>query len=139
MSGFEKCTDYSGESKILFNQKNQKQMKNLIAAIAIVVGISFTANAQTSTKEEMKQDKKMEMKDHVCSTSCKDGQHMYAHGEKGHTCGDECKKMMSKDTKMKDHTCSKNCSKGCCHIPANHAYSHGEKGHVCGKECKKKM
>ncbi|MBI3502279.1 MAG: hypothetical protein HY063_10845 [Bacteroidetes bacterium] len=41
-------------------------------------------------------DKKMEMKDHVCTSACKDGKHVYAHGEKGHVCGPECKKMMNK-------------------------------------------
>jgi len=41
------------------------------------------------------------MKDHVCTVACKDGAHVYAHGEKGHVCGDACKKMKSaKSTKM---------------------------------------
>ena len=43
----------------------------------------------TATKET-----KMEMKDHVCTSECKDGKHMYAHGEKGHVCGPECKGKM---------------------------------------------
>ena len=34
---------------------------------------------------------KMEMKDHVCTSACKDGKHVYAHEEKGHVCGPECK------------------------------------------------
>ena len=38
----------------------------------------------------------MEMKDHVCTQECHDaGHHVYAHGEKGHVCSDECKKMHS--------------------------------------------
>jgi hypothetical protein len=43
--------------------------------------------------KEVKMDE-MPMKDHVCTSACKDGQHMYAHGEKGHVCGPECKKGM---------------------------------------------
>ena len=36
----------------------------------------------------------MELKDHVCTDAChKSGKHVYVHGEKGHTCSDECKKM----------------------------------------------
>lgn len=33
-----------------------------------------------------------ELKDHVCTDACKDGNHVYAHGEKGHVCTDACKK-----------------------------------------------
>lgn len=32
------------------------------------------------------------MKAHVCTPACKDGKHMYAHGEKGHVCGADCMK-----------------------------------------------
>lgn len=31
------------------------------------------------------------LKDHVCTDACKDGNHVYAHGEKGHVCTDACK------------------------------------------------
>lgn len=44
--------------------------------------------AMKETKSE-----KMAMKEHVCTSACKDGKHVYAHGEKGHVCGPECKKM----------------------------------------------
>ena len=37
-------------------------MKNLILAFALIIGISFTANAQTSSKKEKKEKQKMEMK-----------------------------------------------------------------------------
>jgi hypothetical protein len=40
--------------------------------------------------------KKMKLIEHVCTAACKDGKHMYAHGEKGHVCGPECKKSMKK-------------------------------------------
>ena len=44
----------------------------------------------TSTE---KKETPMEMKGHVCTSACKEGKHVYAHGEKGHVCGPECKKM----------------------------------------------
>jgi len=31
------------------------------------------------------------LKDHVCTDACKEGNHVYAHGEKGHVCTDACK------------------------------------------------
>ncbi len=35
-----------------------------------------------------------DLKDHLCTMACKNnnGVHVYAHGEKGHTCTDACKK-----------------------------------------------
>ncbi len=43
-----------------------------------------------------KMDDKMAMKEHKCTKACKDGKHVYAHGEKGHVCTDACKKMEKK-------------------------------------------
>lgn len=43
-----------------------------------------------------KMDNKMAMKDHKCTAACKNGKHVYAHGEKGHVCTDACKKMDKK-------------------------------------------
>ena len=43
-----------------------------------------------------KMDDKMAMKDHKCTKACKDSKHVYAHGEKGHVCGDACKKTEKK-------------------------------------------
>ena len=37
-----------------------------------------------------------DLKDHVCTDACKDGNHVYAHGEKGHVCTDACKNMLAK-------------------------------------------
>ena len=31
------------------------------------------------------------LKNHVCTDACKDGAHVYAHGEKGHVCTEACK------------------------------------------------
>jgi len=34
------------------------------------------------------------MKDHTCTEACKEGAHVYAHGEKGHACASaDCGKM----------------------------------------------
>jgi hypothetical protein len=35
------------------------------------------------------------LKDHVCTDACKNGNHVYAHGEKGHECTDACKNQSS--------------------------------------------
>ncbi|MBK7289631.1 MAG: hypothetical protein IPI78_04925 [Chitinophagaceae bacterium] len=74
-------------------------------------------------------------KDHVCTADCHDGQHLLAHGEKGHVCGDECKKMMDEKVTipLKDHVCTKDCKDN------KHSFAHGEKGHVCTDACKKSM
>lgn len=110
-------------------------MKKIMLVVAIV-GFAFAANAQSTKKESKKEKSKTEqmpLKDHVCTDAChKSGKCVYAHGEKGHTCGEECKKMMmNKDGEMKDHVCAASCKDG------NHMYAHGEKGHTCGDECKK--
>ena len=65
---------------------------------AALLGMCFAMNAQ-GTGETKKMDKKMdkmekkeEMKAHACTAACKDGHHVYAHGEKGHHCTDACHK-----------------------------------------------
>jgi hypothetical protein len=35
------------------------------------------------------------LKDHVCTDACKNGNHVYVHGEKGHACTDACKNQSS--------------------------------------------
>ncbi|MFI5148236.1 MAG: hypothetical protein ACHQRM_00770 [Bacteroidia bacterium] len=96
-------------------------MKKLMFVLSVLF-MSVMAHAQTDGKS------KMAMKDHSCTAACKDGKHMYAHGEKGHTCGKECKSMGST---MKEHTCTPACKDG------KHMYAHGEKGHTCTADCKK--
>lgn len=44
-------------------------------------------------KCQKKKCDKMEGKEHVCTSSCTEGNHVYMHGEKSHVCGDECKQM----------------------------------------------
>ncbi len=116
-------------------------MKKLMLMIAFAA-ISFAVTAQTSKTDDTKKgEPKVEqvaMKDHVCTDACStSGKCVFMHGEKGHTCGDECKKMKSSDSKAKGHSCSAECTKGCCHIKEKHDYKHGEKGHKCGESCKK--
>lgn len=76
-------------------------MKKLVLLLAVVV-ICFAANAQTTKKEEKKETPKTEqtkLKEHKCTSACKNGKHVYAHGEKGHKCTKECKKECSNHEK----------------------------------------
>jgi len=64
---------------------------------AVILLLSlFTAGVFASNNFDGNQKKKKKattaMKAHVCTAACKDGKHMYAHGEKGHICGAECMK-----------------------------------------------
>ena len=34
------------------------------------------------------------LKEHVCTAACKNGEHVYAHGEQGHVCDATCKGSM---------------------------------------------
>lgn len=106
-------------------------MKKLIWLLAIAF-MFYMANAQTVKKEQKQEKPRMEqkaLKDHKCTAACKDGKHVYAHGEKGHKCSKECE--MSHKECMKYHKCTKACKNG------KHVYAHGEKGHKCSKECAK--
>jgi len=69
--------------------------KKIVTALLIAVAATNVTFAQD--KMEQKMDQKMELKEHHCTSACKDGKHMYAHGEKGHVCTKACKKMMKKN------------------------------------------
>lgn len=56
--------------------------------MALVMATAFNAPAMAKGAKHMK------MKEHVCTAACKDGKHVYAHGEKGHVCTEDCKKNM---------------------------------------------
>jgi hypothetical protein len=101
-------------------------MKQFLLAIVMIMGISIGANAQTSTK-------KVKAPKHHCTAACANGKHMYAHGEKKHTCTAECKQMGNEKMALKDHVCTADCK------DSKHMYAHGEKGHVCTEACKTKM
>ncbi len=105
-------------------------MKKLVLSLSLFAFVALTANAQekatpttgskatpttstsspkpaakpatpTTSPKPTTETAPVVMKDHVCTVACKDGAHVYAHGEKGHTCGDACKKMKTaKSTKM---------------------------------------
>ena len=62
----------------------------------IILLAAFSTGAFAGNHFDGNQKKKKKgtaaMKAHVCTAACKDGKHMYAHGEKGHVCGAECMK-----------------------------------------------
>ena len=67
-------------------------MKKLLLIVAIAAfSLGMSANDQKAAKADTTKAK-CEMKDHVCTAACKDGKHVYAHGEKGHVCTEACKK-----------------------------------------------
>jgi len=116
-------------------------MKHLtILLVLVFAALSFSlaqdkkADPQKSPKN-VKKAMVMQLKDHVCTDACKEGKHVFKHGEKGHVCTSECKQAeMNKQKKgpmsLKEHTCTSACTEG------NHSYLHGEKGHVCTEACK---
>ena len=59
---------------------------------------------KTAEPAKTASSKKMEdtnTKEHVCTPACKDGKHVYAHGEKGHKCTAAEKRAMAKANKAK--------------------------------------
>jgi len=71
-------------------------MKKLFfsAAVIALFSVANAQTAQTNTTNGKQSTNKPMLKDHVCTAACKDGKHVYAHGEKGHVCTDACKKKM---------------------------------------------
>ncbi len=68
-------------------------MKQIKAILGVALLAAFLAGPVIAQdKKETK--KEAPLKEHKCTAACKDGKHMYAHGEKGHKCTDACKKMM---------------------------------------------
>lgn len=59
----------------------------LMAAFCLVISAQDNKDAKADSTKCNK-----EMKEHVCTSACKDGKHVYAHGEKGHECTDACMK-----------------------------------------------
>jgi len=105
-------------------------MKKYNYIIAITVLFISIAAFQFSIAQD-----NANQKDHVCTSACKGGKCVYAHGEKGHVCTDDCKALMTNtadNSKLKDHVCTSACKGGKC------VYAHGEKGHVCTDDCLKK-
>lgn len=63
----------------------------LIILLSVFTAGAFAAGNFDNLQRKRK-NSKMAMKAHVCTAACKDGKHVYAHGEKGHVCGPECMK-----------------------------------------------
>lgn len=54
-----------------------------------------TAPATQKVETGVKESPASTLKIHTCSEQCKDGNHVYVHGEEGHTCSEECMKTQS--------------------------------------------
>ena len=67
-----------------------KKMKTIAASL--LMGSFLIMSAPTMAQQ--KDTKKEVLKEHKCTKACTKDKHVYAHGEKGHVCGDACKKMM---------------------------------------------
>lgn len=61
---------------------------------------------------------------HTCTAACKDDNHLFVHGEQGHTCSEACMKSTGRP-----HSCTEKCSDG------SHTFAHGEDGHSCTTDC----
>jgi preprotein translocase subunit YajC len=57
-------------------------MKKIVLLVVLILGVVFSGISQE--KQKIKKTK------HVCTEMCKDGKHVYKHGEKGHKCTKEC-------------------------------------------------
>lgn len=99
--------------------------------LAAILFVSIAALAQNGTLKTTPAGASMPLKEHVCTAACTNGNHVYAHGEKGHVCTDACKAATDNMMPLKEHVCTKKCKHG------KHVYAHGEKGHVCTAACKK--
>ena len=48
--------------------------------------------APQKIEQGMKESTHGEFRVHQCTENCKNGQHLFVHGEDGHTCSEECMK-----------------------------------------------
>ena len=105
-----------------------KKVLMMFAFLAFAVAMNAQNPQSAQAPAPAKKANVSKYKDHVCNADCKPDNHALLHGEKGHSCGDACKKMSH--AKKAEHTCAAECKDG------KHAYAHGEKGHSCGAACK---
>lgn len=77
-----------------------KTMKTLATCLLMTCFLSTAALAQDKKMDSKMDAQKETLKDHKCTKACTKDKHAYTHGEKGHVCGDACKKMMDKKGKM---------------------------------------
>ena len=66
-------------------------MKNVTFTTVLLI-LFLLGNAATDGTNKQAKGKKGKKKEHVCTSSCTQSAHAYAHGEKGHTCTQECHK-----------------------------------------------
>jgi len=109
-------------------------MKKLFSSLVLIGALSFVAcnnEKKADTAEKTDGTEKVEtsiapaamaVTAHVCSAECKEGNHMFAHNEVGHTCTEACGAA---------HVCTDKCTDG------NHMQAHGEVGHTCTEDCAK--
>jgi hypothetical protein len=71
-----------------------KQLRIIAATTLLAAFLAGPVIAQDSKMDQKKET--APLKEHKCTAACKNVKHVYAHGEKGHKCGPECKKMMEK-------------------------------------------
>jgi len=71
-----------------------KLISRMFVASLILVNLSLAGHAQDKKQDKKeKKTEKVKLKAHACTQACHDsGKHVYAHGEKGHTCTSDCKK-----------------------------------------------
>lgn len=74
-----------------------------ILIVVITVGVMAVSLARPLPVQGPKKDstatQTMTPKAHVCTAACKNGKHMYAHGEKGHLCTKNCSSQMAQPAK----------------------------------------
>lgn len=112
-------------------------MKKLLSSLLLVATLGFVAcdsDKKTDKADATEGAEKIETPAapatpaamaavaHVCGADCKDGNHIFAHNEVGHTCTKACGVA---------HGCTDKC------VDGNHMYAHGEAGHTCTEECTK--
>lgn len=110
-------------------------MKKFLSSLVLIAALSFVACNNEKKADSAEATDKLETPAapatpvamaavaHVCGTDCKDGNHMFAHNEVGHTCTEACGAA---------HVCTDKCADG-----VNHMYAHGEAGHTCTEACTK--
>ncbi len=72
----------SGKTKPIFMKRLHLLFAGSLLALTVITQPATAQQKKDSTA----------LKTHHCTAACKNGKHVYAHGEKGHVCGDACKK-----------------------------------------------
>lgn len=94
MVAFLACTVAMNAQNTPAKSQAPAKKESVKAAPAAVKSSSATGTSEVTPAAPAKKATVAAAKEHSCTAECKGGKHAYAHGEKGHTCGDACKKMM---------------------------------------------